>query len=134
MIMLACDLDNTMIYGKAENEKDYFPVEYIGGTVVTWISRKALAMLESLDKRIALVPVTARSIEEYRRIRIFERIVPPYAITSMGGVILKNGEIDKDWRGSREKTADPLKEKIERLYNKLKTNVHVSLMKIIDDV
>ena len=44
------------------------------------------------------VPVTTRTIEQYKRISLLKNIIiPEYAIVSNGGNILINGETDSYW-------------------------------------
>jgi hydroxymethylpyrimidine pyrophosphatase-like HAD family hydrolase len=134
MIMLACDLDNTLIYGKPASPGAYTPAESVAGKTVTYISKKALALLENLDPRIAFVPVTARSIEEYRRVGFFASHIPRCAVTSLGGVILKDGEIDAEWQERCRKIAAPVSAEMEALCARARNDARVSRARIVDDV
>jgi HAD superfamily hydrolase (TIGR01484 family) len=134
MIMLACDLDNTLIYGKPAHLDDYVAAESIAGKAVTYISKKALTLLESLDQRVAFVPVTARSIEEYRRISFFNRHIPRYAVTSFGGIILKDGKIDAEWQGRCKTITAPVIDEIESMCCSLQKDARVSRSRIVDGI
>ncbi|MDR2784781.1 MAG: hypothetical protein LBB83_02585 [Treponema sp.] len=96
MILLACDLDNTLIHYE----------KYPGDICVGYKNRKAhlfmpsnvYRCLEELDPEICLVPITGKSADQYRRIRYFRTRVPPCALTSCGGVLFRAGKRDPLWR------------------------------------
>jgi hydroxymethylpyrimidine pyrophosphatase-like HAD family hydrolase len=103
-MIYASDLDRTLIYslsaiGVPEDSPGLVPAEVINGRVVSYISQQALAQLVELASNIIFMPVTTRTIEQYKRINLFqETVIPDYAITSNGGNILIGGAVDKDWR------------------------------------
>lgn len=132
--MLACDLDNTLIYGKSAHPDSYTAAETIKGKAVTFISKRALTLLENLDPRIAFVPVTARSVEEYRRVGFFTRHIPRYAVISFGGVILRDGKIDEEWQARCKKIAAPVNGEMEALCGSLQNDARVSRARIVDGV
>ncbi|MEK4471943.1 hydrolase [Paenibacillus sp. FSL R7-0048] len=105
-MIYASDLDRTLIYslnaiGVPENTPGLVPAEVVDGKTVSYISQKALADLMELTSRIIFMPVTTRTIAQYKRINLFQdTIIPDYAITSNGGNILIGGEVDKSWRAS----------------------------------
>lgn len=75
--------------------------------VNSYISNRVLEALKELIKNpiLRIVPVTTRSIAEYKRINIPD-IEFEYAITSNGGTILKNGEILETWRDRIKENTD----------------------------
>lgn len=105
-MIYASDLDRTLIYslsaiGVPEDSPGLVPAEIIEGRTVSYISEQALDQLKELTSSIIFMPVTTRTIQQYKRINLFqETIIPDYAITSNGGNILHRGVIDKDWRAS----------------------------------
>lgn len=105
-MIYASDLDRTLIYslnaiGVPENTPGLIPAEIIEGKTVSYISQQALNELMELTSRIIFMPVTTRTIEQYKRINLFqETVIPDYAITSNGGNILIGGMVDKSWRQS----------------------------------
>jgi hydroxymethylpyrimidine pyrophosphatase-like HAD family hydrolase len=105
-MIYASDLDRTLIYslnaiGVPENTPGLAPAEVIDGKTVSYISQRALNELLELTSRIIFMPVTTRTIAQYKRINLFqETIIPDYAITSNGGNILIGGVVDKNWRES----------------------------------
>ncbi|MDQ0196550.1 HAD family hydrolase [Paenibacillus wynnii] len=105
-MIYASDLDRTLIYsrnaiGVPEDSPGLVPAEIINGTTVSYISERALSQLISLAGNIVFMPVTTRTVEQYKRINLFqETVVPDYAVTSNGGNILIDGKVDMEWRAS----------------------------------
>lgn len=101
-MIYASDLDRTLIYslsaiGVPEDTPGLVPAEVVDGRTVSYISQQALATLKELAAKIVFMPVTTRTIAQYRRINLFqETVIPDYAITSNGGNILVNGVVDLD--------------------------------------
>lgn len=101
-MIYASDLDRTLIFSKRFIENNPTDTKLVCVEKSKSESYMATSVLESL-KRINdsehthFVPVTARSLREYKRISL-SGILPEYAITSNGGIILHNGiEVDK-WK------------------------------------
>lgn len=105
-MIYASDLDRTLIYslgaiGVPEDSPGLVPAEIVDGRTVSYISQHALDLLKELAAKIIFMPVTTRTIAEYRRINLFqETVIPDYAVTSNGGNILVNGIVDKEWRAA----------------------------------
>lgn len=105
-MIYASDLDRTLIYslgaiGVPENTPGLIPAEIIEGKTRSYISQQALNQLIDLNTRIIFIPVTTRTIQQYKRINLFqETVIPDYAVTSNGGNILIGGVVDKEWRES----------------------------------
>lgn len=97
MDIFCTDLDQTLIYSyKHEIGKAKRCVEIYQGREVSFLTEKTFRLLSELQKRIGIVPVTTRTIEQYRRIDLgigkFR-----YALTCNGGVLLVNGEREQTW-------------------------------------
>jgi hypothetical protein len=105
-MIYASDLDRTLIYslgaiGVPENTPGLIPAEIIEGKTRSYISQQALHQLLDLITRVIFIPVTTRTIQQYKRINLFqETVIPDYAVTSNGGNILIGGVVDKEWRES----------------------------------
>lgn len=102
------DLDGTIIRSAKNRAKTDIVVERKNGEEITCVSAKAASKLAVLKNT---VPVTTRSIEQYRRIEI-PGFAPEFAICGNGGNLLKNGEICEEWRqfsdGEFKKCADEM--------------------------
>ncbi|MBF0709331.1 hydrolase (had superfamily) [Alkalihalobacillus hwajinpoensis] len=102
MRAFASDLDRTLIYSSRMIEQDtqqnYELIETLDGKEISYISNYASELLQKVNKEIYFIPVTTRTVEQYRRITFFQTTIQPeYAITSNGGRILKNGKVLSDW-------------------------------------
>lgn len=102
-MIYASDLDQTLIYstravGLALDSPLIMAAETIKGEVRSYISIEAFSMLTTLAKEIEFIPVTTRTVEQYKRIELFQEVIQPkYAITSNGGNILYDGVPDLEW-------------------------------------
>ena len=104
-IVVACDLDRTLIYSANSmaldtNDSDAPAMvvsEVYQGAPLSFMTAAAERMLESLAARTVFVPVTTRTVAQYERVRL-PGPTPDFAITTNGGVILLNGQPDASWR------------------------------------
>lgn len=102
-MIFASDLDRTLIYsqrsmGMSPDAAHHLPVELYNGEYISFMSKKSLLLLQQVQQLATFVPVTTRTVEQYRRIfQISSNIKPKYAITSNGGNILIDGEPDPVW-------------------------------------
>lgn len=102
-MIYASDLDQTLIYsrrsmGVSEETPGLVPAEWIKGELSAYMSEVALRQLQSLAEEVTFVPVTTRTVEQYKRIAIFQQdLLPSFAITSNGGNILVDGLVDQTW-------------------------------------
>lgn len=103
MNAFASDLDRTLIfsqrmleaYGSDGNEEC---IELLDGKPISYISPTTKAILKQIHEDMFFIPVTTRTIEQYKRIKLFQDdIVPEYAIACNGGTILKRGTVLKEW-------------------------------------
>ena len=109
-MIYASDLDQTLIYstrsmGVPAESAGLVIAEQAEGKVLSYISNEALNLLHSLPRDLLFVPVTTRTIKQYKRIHLFQGVLnSTYAITSNGGNILVNGIVDEVWnRGIQKK-------------------------------
>ncbi|MCT4605524.1 MAG: hypothetical protein N4A64_05350 [Marinisporobacter sp.] len=98
-MIFASDLDRTLIYSKkfVSNKDCIRLVEKKDHEEISFMTETAIEELKSVSEDMLFIPVTTRTIEQYKRIAIFEEISPKYAIVSNGGNILVNGEVDEEW-------------------------------------
>ncbi len=99
--LVACDLDQTLIYSRSafrltgEAPPDLLTVEYLDGEALSYVTERAAAGLRELARAATLVPVTTRTLEQYRRVQL--GIGSAYAVAANGGHLLVDGEPDADW-------------------------------------
>ncbi|MEC3958178.1 HAD family hydrolase [Nocardia sp. CDC153] len=103
-VMVATDLDKTVIYTRSSfghPEPETVCVEHHEGQPLSYMTVTAAKRFTALASAVALVPATTRTIEQFHRVRL-----PggpwPYAVTSNGGTILRNGLPDRRWRSALE--------------------------------
>ncbi|WEK55072.1 MAG: hydrolase [Candidatus Cohnella colombiensis] len=129
-MIYASDLDQTLIYSTRSMGIDtasplVMPAETIDGKVSSYISIAAFNQLQRLNGELNFIPVTTRTIAQYKRIELFyEQVQPKYAITSNGGNILVEGTPDLEWneyiRGnvaSQSAPMEQIRELIEAIWN-----------------
>lgn len=104
MILFTSDLDRTLIYSRrmmamhpisdelyiVETNREKQPRSYM--SVATY------KMLQKIHQEMAFIPVTTRSVAEYERIQGMIQLQSENVVTSNGGTILRNGEIDEKWQ------------------------------------
>ncbi len=88
MTILACDLDNTLIYSsKRALRAPHYCVEIYRGEPITYMTDATAGLLKKAAAAALFVPVTTRTVEQYQRISF--PIRPPYALVCNGGILLK---------------------------------------------
>ncbi len=105
--LVACDLDRTLIYSPRafwlnvsdEQAPPIVVVELYQGIPISFMTRTAETLLLALKAAATVVPVTTRTVAQYRRVRMAGP-EPEYAVTTNGGVLLHRGEPDAHWRAS----------------------------------
>lgn len=97
MDVFFADLDNTLIYSyKHDIGINKCTVERYHGREISFITEKTYVLLNELKKRMLLIPVTTRTVEQYSRIGLGIGEIP-YALVCNGGVLLKDGRQDNEW-------------------------------------
>lgn len=100
--LIATDLDQTLIYSRravGEATHQLVAVERHEGEDASWMTASAAAVFAALAARALIVPVTTRTPEQWRRITL-PGPTPRYVITANGGILLVDGETDRDWAAS----------------------------------
>lgn len=105
-MVFATDLDRTMIFSKKfiNEENAKYSTGFQDGQTQSFMTNKSLQLLESLKRKIIIVPCTTRSREQFKRVIPFENC--KYAICSNGGTILINGFKDSQWNFIMRKNMD----------------------------
>ena len=107
--LFCSDLDRTLIYSAnalmldcADHEAPNLVVaEIYEGRPLSYLTRPAESLLAEVAGAGALVPVTTRTVAQYRRIRL-PGPPPLYAVTTNGGRILVDGVPDPEWSAALE--------------------------------
>jgi len=104
-VLVACDLDRTLIYSKNAlwlegQDKDapaMMVAEVYDGAPLSYMTRTAEKLLLAVMSASTFVPVTTRTQAQYERVQL-PGPVPEFAITSNGGVLLHHGVRDPHWQ------------------------------------
>lgn len=129
-ILFVCDLDNTLIYSKKHYKNGDVLVECIDGKPQSYMSPKSYDLFLKINRLVDFVPVTTRSIQQFKRINL------PFktAFTTNATILLNNGEIDKDFAEYSKKQVEPYKQELERLYNLYKDDQRFRIVRYVDNM
>lgn len=102
--LVACDMDRTIIYsrhalwltGSDQDAPRMVVAEVHKGAPLSFMTRAAEDHLLAIKAAALFVPVTTRTLAQYRRIQL-PGTVPEYAVTSNGGTLLHHGVPDEAW-------------------------------------
>lgn len=112
-IVLATDLDNTMIFSFKRKTPEDICVEINKDKPQSYMTPKAIELFRRLSEEICLVPVTTRSVEQYQRIDFPIQVA--YALTTNGAILLHNGAYQTEWCAESERLVAPYYREMERL-------------------
>jgi hypothetical protein len=100
--LVACDLDQTLIYSRNAFRlpadaavPDVVTVEYLDGEPLSYLTSRAAEGLGEVASYATFLPVTTRTLEQYRRVQL--GIPARYAIAANGGHLLVDGQLDPEW-------------------------------------
>jgi len=96
-ILFASDLDNTLLFSHRHRQPEDRCVERLNGAEQGFFTQDTLDLLPQVVRRVHLLPITTRSVEQYLRIQWPEGTVPRWALTANGAVLLRDGEVDRAW-------------------------------------
>lgn len=107
LFLVACDLDRTLIYSAAAlglaGPDDAAPrlvvAEVYESAPLSYLTRRADALLGELAAAAVLVPTTTRTMAQFARVRLLDA-PPAFAVTTNGARILVDGRPDEDWAAS----------------------------------
>ncbi len=98
------DLDGTLIFSARDKRPGDLVIERKDGEEITCVTARQAEILPLLSD--AIIPLTSRSLEQYRRIAI-PGFSPKYALCSNGGTLLVNGVPDEEWLACSRELVKP---------------------------
>ncbi|MDE6880005.1 MAG: HAD family hydrolase [Oscillospiraceae bacterium] len=129
-ILLACDLDNTLLHSHRLRQAGDVCIEWFEGREQSFLDPAACRLLPQVLQALCLVPVTTRSVEQYRRIRWPAGCTPALALAANGAVLLRGGEPDQAWQGTD--CAVPYLPELKRLHALLAEEGGYRACRIVD--
>lgn len=140
-MLFASDLDRTLIYSKKfviKHDKKVQLVEKKKDKEISYMLNSSIDILKALSNKLLFVPVTTRSIEQYKRIAVFQKeIKPKYFIVCNGGNIFIDGKVDKDWsRLIKNKLNNEclMMKDVLLEFNKMKSFFNIDRIKEVDNL
>ena len=114
MMLFHTDLDNTLIYYyKHDIGKEKRCIEIYHNREITFITAETYRLLRELKEKMLIVPTTTRTVEQYERIDFgMEKF--RYALVCNGGVLLENGEENRDWYRKSRNLVQECQEELEK--------------------
>ena len=133
-ILFACDLDNTLIHSYKSKKDGDVCIEWIKEKEQGYISSKAIEMIRVVNNQAKIVPITTRSIKQYLRICWNEIIVPEYAITTNGAIMLTEEKTDEFWLKESEKVLKIYKDELNTILRELEKENDYIRCRTVDDM
>ena len=117
--LIFSDLDGTLIFSAAKKRPGDIVCEYKDGAEISCITPRQAELLPGLD----IIPVTTRSIEQYRRINFPSGFSPEYSLTDNGGTLLINGIPDQEWTAHTMRLVQESSAELERCRTVLERDI-----------
>ena len=128
-ILFACDLDGTLIHSHKVRRDGDICVEIYDGREQSFISPEALNLLKKIAAQIIFVPVTTRSIAQYRRIFWTKDFCPEIAVVANGAYLLNGGHQENFLR----EVAEPYRDELEIQHEKYLADTNFKICRIVDE-
>jgi len=128
-ILFACDLDNTLIHSHKKRRADDICVENFDGREQSFISPRVLELLKKISARTIFVPVTTRSVEQYRRIFWTENFRPEFAVVANGAYFLDGDHQENFLRDE----ISPFVDDLEIMREKFSTDARFNICRVVDE-
>lgn len=133
-IVFASDLDNTLLFSRKHAVETDLCVEILDGMPQGYLTKDTPRYLEQIMRHALFVPVTSRSVEQYRRIQFPDVCRPQYAVTTNGAILLIDGEIDRQWYQESWKAVLPWKDELGQMLQVLGRQPLASRCRLVDEM
>lgn len=127
-ILFACDLDNTLIHSYKKRRENDICVEIYEKREQSFISAKNLDLLKKISEKILFIPVTTRSIAQYRRIFWTKDFKPRFAVVSNGAYLL-DGDNQENFL---KNVAKPYENELKMQFEAVDKNIF-TISRIVDE-
>ncbi len=129
-IIFAADLDNTLVYSESKINGGIC-VEIYNERRQGFMTEHTYKNFGKIAGNVRFIPVTTRSVEQFRRIKFPDGHVPEYALTSNGATLLHNGEPVEEWELIRRD--EKLRELLNAVYGRYCGDTRFRICRIVDD-
>lgn len=127
MELFLCDLDNTLIYSyKKEIGLNKQLVETKKEKALSYMTAYSFKKMEQVIKEYCFIPITTRSLEQYRRINFPSNWRPDYALVANGGILLYKNEIEDNWYTETQEIIQKAKQQLQQAISLLKQDSNVT--------
>ena len=133
-MVFASDLDNTLLFSRKYAMETDLCVERLNGMPQGYLTKDAPQYLERIMGHALFVPVTSRSVEQYRRIQFPAACRPGYAVTTNGAVLLIEGEIDRQWYQESCQAVLPWRDALEQMLHQLQARPLAARCRLVDEM
>ncbi len=135
MLLFASDLDNTLIYSYKKISGDAVLVETREGKALSYMTARAYKILQEIRDKVIFLPVTTRSVEQYKRISFYPQGEPRFALTSNGGILLADGRVDREWLEKTKLLIEDSMGELERAINLLENDSNIKFeVRLVDEI
>lgn len=97
------------------------------------MSPRTVELMRTMVSRHLFIPVTSRSIEQYRRIEFPPECVPEWAVTTNGAFLLRHGQPDAAWQADAAALIAPWQPELQRLHDRLADDPRFIRCRIVDE-
>lgn len=132
-ILFCCDLDNTLLYSHKHKKAGDVCVEILKDKEQGFMTRETIRLLKLLQEKVILLPVTTRSVEQYRRIQWPEGTRPLRALVANGAILLEGDEIVPEWRSESATIIADYSVELERMLDLLSVRSEYIRCRCVDD-
>lgn len=129
-IIFACDLDNTLVYSESKISGGIC-VEIYNDRQQGFMTERTYKNFGKIAENIRFIPVTTRSVEQFRRIKFPDGFIPEYALASNGATLLHNGEPVEEWELIRRD--EKLRELLNIVYSRYCDDSRFRICRMVDN-
>ena len=133
-ILFATDLDNTLLFSHRHRQAGDRCVERLNGAEQGFFTQKTVDLLPQVARRVRLLPITTRSIQQYQRLRWPEGAFPQEALAANGAVLLRDGAIDRDWYDQSWELAQAHQGALRDLLERVSAREDVTSARIVENM
>ena len=128
------DLDNTIIYSYKKNiGSNKIIAEIYNNREISFITEYTYLCLNYINSKIKFIPVTTRSVEQYKRVVFNKNWKPEFALATNGGNLIVNGVVDENYRKKTLEIIEPFIYDMNEIRNALKLDTDIILDVILVD-